>query len=130
MSRKQANPLPSVENWLTAKMPSVTVSQAVPKDWTPEQAPLITIADDGGTVVTAWTGDIVRSYHTVRVTARGRARTTTIELACVAAGHLSTARIAGIKVIGVGAVVDARDPATGAALASVLVNLCARSVPM
>ncbi|OHU29605.1 hypothetical protein BKG74_03490 [Mycobacteroides chelonae] len=126
--RIQANPAPALRAWLTPKFPGITVADAVPDEWTPEDAPVIVLADDGGPVVVSWTGQIVRSYHVIRVTARGRVRTAVNELARTAVGHLSTARVPGMKIYGVGAVLESRDPETGALLASALVNTQARSV--
>ncbi|WP_235621166.1 hypothetical protein [Mycobacteroides abscessus] len=108
-------------------MTGTTVELAVPDGWTIQQQPVITIDDDGGPVITAWGMGIVRSEHTVRVTARGKIRTATADLARTAAGHFSTARIPGLKVSGVGTVLEARDRETGACLASVLITVQARA---
>lgn len=123
----QAAPAPLLRAWLAPKFSGVTVADAVPDEWTPDEAPVIALADDGGPVVVAWSGQIVRSYHVIRITARGRVRTAVDELARIAAGHLSTARLPGIKVHGVGPVLESRDPKTGAVLASTLVNVQARA---
>ncbi|SLF39487.1 hypothetical protein [Mycobacteroides abscessus] len=125
--RVQANPAPALRAWLGPKFPGVTLADVVPDKWTPDTGPVIVLSDDGGPVVVSWGGQIVRSYHVIRVTVRGKVRTAVNELACTAAGHLSTARVPGFKVSGVGVVLESRDPKTGAALASVLVNVHARS---
>lgn len=126
--RVQAKPAPILRAWLTPKFPGVTVADAVPDGWTPQAPPVIVLSDDGGVVITDWSGQIVRSHHVIRVTARGRVRTAVNDLACLAAGHLSTARVPGLKIHGVGTVLESRDKDTGALLASVLVNAQARSV--
>ncbi|QFG10030.1 tail terminator [Mycobacterium phage IdentityCrisis] len=127
MTRVQADIVPAVKQWLREQNIGAAIHSSVPRDWTPEEGALLTVADDGGPVL--WP---VKSHHTVRLTAYAAGRTEARRIVSLAAGKLaeSSPRPAGIANIAsdMSGVLDARDKATGAMLASVLVTAKARTV--
>ncbi|WP_367582246.1 hypothetical protein [Tsukamurella tyrosinosolvens] len=117
--RVQADPMPAMRQWLRAQMPGTWVRATLPTDWTPKAAPGLIVSDDGGPAEYP-----IRTKHTVRITAWGADPDTVRKLAAEAAGRLVAGRPPGIVHTAktAGAVLDARDPATGAVLASVLIT--------
>lgn len=117
--RMQADPMPSIRDWLRGQMPGTWVRATLPTDWTPKAAPGLIVSDDGGPADYP-----IRTIHTVRITAWGSGRDTVHALAAEAAGRLVAGRPPGVVHTSrrAGAVLDARDPATGAVLASVLIT--------
>lgn len=117
--RVQADPMPAMRQWLRAQMPGTWVRATLPTDWTPKAAPGLIISDDGGPAEYP-----IRTKHTVRITAWGGDPDTVRKLAGEAAGRLVAGRPPGIvhTARNASAVLDARDPATGAVLASVLIT--------
>lgn len=122
--RVQVDPMPAMRDWLRANMPAAGwVRATLPTDWTPKAAAGVILSDDGGPAEYP-----IRTTHTVRITAWGGDKTTVRDLAAEAAGRLVAGRPPGIVHTSkrAGAVLDARDPATGAYLASVLITSQAR----
>ncbi|MCA4997183.1 hypothetical protein HWD35_20890 [Tsukamurella tyrosinosolvens] len=123
--RVQVDPMPAMRDWLRANMPAAGwVRATLPTDWAPKGgAPGVILSDDGGPAEYP-----VRTIHTVRITAWGADKTTVRDLAAEAAGRLVAGRPPGIAHTSkrAGAVLDARDQATGACLASVLITTQAR----
>lgn len=118
--RVQADPMPAVRDWLRAQMPGTWFRATLPTDWTPGTgAPGLIVADDGGPAEYP-----VRTIHTLRITAWGKDKDTVRALAAQAAGRIVAARVPGLAYTSkdAGGVLDARDPATGAVLASVLIT--------
>ena len=101
----------------------VTVTLEVPDDYTPIAGqPVLLVADDGGTAVTGGAWMAGRGLHriTVRLTAFARGRTEAREVILAAIDHIQANRPAGIsRIENVPAVLDTRDPETGAYLASI-----------
>lgn len=125
MTRVQADILPAIVDWLDSRISTAEVRLSVPDRWKPSDGALLIIADDGGPVT--WP---VTSRHTVRLTAWADGRTTARAIVALAAGLLGEGRPTGVGNISseMGAILDARDPNTGAILASVLVTAQARTV--
>lgn len=126
MTRVQADILPAVRDWLAARADGFDVQLEVPVDWAPRSGPaLLIVADDGGPV--RWP---VKSQHTIRLTGYAAGRTEARRIATLAAGLLGDGRPTGVAGIqnAAHAGFDARDKATGAVLASVLLTVHARTV--
>ena len=101
----------------------VTVTLEVADDYTPiDGQPVLLVADDGGTAVNAGAWMAGRGLHriTIRLTAFARGRTEAREVILAAIDHIQANRPAGIsRIENVPAVLDTRDPETGAYLASI-----------
>ena len=125
MTRVQADVIPSVKDWLSTRIEDAEVRLNVPERWIPANGAILVVADDGGP--TLWP---IKSQHTVRLTAYGSGRTQVRNLASLAAGMLGYGRPTGIVHVDseMGGILDARDPETGAFLASVLLTVQARTV--
>lgn len=125
MTRVQADILPAIADWLGERLTDVDVRLSVPDKWIPADGALLIVADDGGP--TLWP---IKSQHTIRLTAWADGRTTARSIASLAAGLLGDGRPDGVLSVGsdMGTVLDARDPNTGAILASVLITAHARTV--
>lgn len=127
MTRVQADIVPAVKDWLATQDVGAEVALEVPTSWKPSAGPLLIVADDGGPVL--WP---IKSRHTVRLTAYAAGRTEARAIVTLAAGKLaeSDPRPSGVAHVGsgMGGVLDGRDKATGAMLASVLVTMHARTV--
>lgn len=121
--RVQADPMPAVREWLRGQMQGPWVRETLPTGWTPAGPIGLIVSDDGGPAEYP-----VRTKHTVRITAWGDNPTAVRALAAEAAGRLVVGRPPGIAYTSPrsGAVLNARDAATGAYLASVLVTTQAR----
>ncbi|MBI3226627.1 MAG: hypothetical protein HYZ39_16395 [Mycolicibacterium cosmeticum] len=128
MTRVQADIRSSIRDWLTNQgTGAALVRRRVPDGWTPSAGSLLVVADDGGP------GRLpISSRHTIRLTAYAAGETEARNIAVLAAGKLaeSSPRPPGVSHISgdVSAVLDGRDKATGAALASVLLTATARTV--
>lgn len=100
-----------------------TVTLEVPDDYTPTAGePVLLVADDGGTAVNSGAWMAGRGLHriTVRLTAFARGRTEARDTLLAAIDHIQANRPAGIsRIENVPAVLDTRDPETGAYLASI-----------
>lgn len=125
MTRVQADVIPAIKDWLSPRITDADVRLNVPEKWTPDATPVLVVADDGGPVY--WP---IKSEHTVRLTAYGSGRTQVRAIASLAAGLLGFGRPTGIAYVDsdMGGVLDARDPETGAFLASVLLTVQAKTV--
>lgn len=126
MTRVQADVIPAIKDWLNARITDAEVRLNVPEKWTPESGTgILVVADDGGPVF--WP---VRSQHTVRLTAYGSGRSQVRAIVSLAAGLLGHGRPTGIAYVDpdMGGILDARDPETGAFMASVLLTVKARTV--
>lgn len=125
MTYVQADVLPAIKDWLKERVFDVDIRLNVPEKWTTANTPVLVIADDGGPV--QWP---IRSQHTIRLTAYGPGRTVVRQIVTFAAGILGSGRPPGIAYIDteMGGVLDARDPATGAFLASVLLTVQAKTI--
>lgn len=127
MTRVQADVVTPVMNWLAGQNLGAEVRTNVPAGWTTEDGPLLIVADDGGPV--KWP---VKSRNAIRLVAWAAGRTEARRFVTLAAGKLaeSSPRPPGIAHISgdMSAVLDARDKATGADLASVLLTAVARTV--
>ncbi|WP_019204581.1 hypothetical protein [Tsukamurella sp. 1534] len=122
--RIQIDPMPAIREWLRGQMPGPWIRDSLPTNWNPTTGPAgLIISDDGGPAEYP-----VRTKHTVRITAWGNDKPTVRALAAEAAGRLVAGRPPGIVHTSksAGAVLDARDPGTGAHLASVLITSQAR----
>ena len=101
----------------------VTVTLEVADDYTPiDGQPVLLVADDGGTAVNTGAWMAGRGLHriTIRLTAFARGRTEAREVILAAIDHIQANRPAGIsRIENVPAVLDTRDPETGAYLASI-----------
>lgn len=124
MTYIQADVLPTIKDWLNDRI-TADVRLNVPDRWTTADDPVLVVADDGGPV--QWP---IRSEHTVRLTAYGSGRTQVRAIAAQAAGLLGYGRPTGIAYVDsdMGGILDARDPETGAFLASVLITVQAKTV--
>lgn len=122
MTRVQADIVPAIQEWLDGQGLGAGVRTNVPGGWKPADGPLLIVADDGGPVL--WP---VKSNHSVRLTAYASGRTEARRIVTLAAGKLAES-YPRVKRQRMGAVLDARDKATGAMLASVLVPVTARTV--
>ncbi|OBB20612.1 hypothetical protein [Mycolicibacterium elephantis] len=127
MTRVQADMAAAVKDWLATQDLGADVRLVMDEDWKPSDGPVLIVADDGGPVV--WP---VKSRHTIRLTGYADGRTTARAIVALAAGKLaeSSPRPPGVANVSsqIGGVLDARDKATGAFLASVLVPVHARTV--
>ena len=125
MTRVQADIIPAIKTWLDARINDADVRLNVPEKWTISSNPVLVIADDGGPV--KWP---IKSQHTIRLTAYGSGRTQVRAIVSIAAGLLGEGRPSGVASINsdMGGILDARDSATGAFLASVLVTAQASTV--
>ena len=101
----------------------VTVTLEGADDYTPiDGQPVLLVADDGGTAVNTGAWMAGRGLHriTIRLTAFARGRTEAREVILAAIDHIQANRPAGIsRIENVPAVLDTRDPETGAYLASI-----------
>lgn len=124
-TRVQADILPAIANWLDPQIADAVVRLNVPDRWKPADGAVLVVADDGGPTV--WP---VKSQHTVRLTAWSDGRTKSRGIARLAAGLLGNGRPTGVAHVEqqMGSILDARDPNTGAVLASVLITAHARTV--
>lgn len=125
MTRIQADVLPAIKDWLNERISTADVRLNVPERWTTADDAVLVVADDGGPV--QWP---IKSEHTVRLTAYGSGRTQVRSIAALAAGLLGFGRPSGIAHVDsdMGGILDARDPETGAFLASVLLTVQAKTV--
>lgn len=126
MVRAQADSLPRLREWLDDLTldADADVRADLPDGWSLGDRPVIIIADDGGPVV--WP---IKSRHTIRVTGWGEDRVAIRRMVAVAVGNLHGARLPGLVVSKQsGAIIEARDPDTGARLASALMTINARTV--
>lgn len=120
------SPAPLVKAALVAFLTTTArVVRDVPDKWTPAAGPVVLVADDGGPL--SWP---VMSRNIVRVTvfAEGKDAARTIALRCV--GYLHDNTPAGITHIfrdGT-SILEARDPQTGADMASFTVTATVRTV--
>lgn len=124
--RIPGSPAPLVKADLVAFLTTTArVVRDVPDKWTPTDGPLVLVADDGGPL--DWP---IMSRNTVRITvfAEGKDPARTIALRC--AGHLHDNVPAGIAHIfrSGTSILEARDPQTGADMASFLVTAAVRTV--
>lgn len=124
--RIPGSPAPLVKADLVAFLTTTArVVRDVPDKWTPTDGPLVLVADDGGPL--DWP---IMSRNTVRITvfAEGKDPARTIALRC--AGHLHDNVPAGIAHISRSgtSILEARDPQTGADMASFLVTAAVRTV--
>lgn len=125
MTRIQADIIPAIKDWLAIQLESVEVRLNVPEKWTTNDSPVLVVADDGGPV--QWP---IKSQHTIRLTAYGSGRSEVRAIASYAAGLLGYGRPTGVAHIdsGMSGILDTRDPATGAFLASVLITAQAKTI--
>lgn len=125
MTRVQADIIPAIKTWLAERINDAEVRLNVPEKWTPGSGAVLVVADDGGPV--QWP---IKSQHTIRLTAYGAGRTQVRTITAIAAGLLGYGRPPGIASIDsdMGGILDTRDPATGAFLASVLITAHAKTV--
>lgn len=127
MTRVQADVRPAIMSWLDSQSIGAAVRDNVPEGWTPADGPLLIVADDGGPV--RWP---IKSRHTIRLTGWAAGPTEAGRITSLAAGRLaeSSPRPTGVAHVGaaMGGLLRARDESTGAALASVLVTVHARTV--
>lgn len=125
--RIPGSPAPLVKADLVAFLAGTArVVRDVPDKWTPSDGPVVLVADDSGPL--SWP---VMSRIVVRVTvfAEGKDPARTIALRC--AGHLHDNLPAGIAHIfrsGGTSILEARDPQTGADMASFTVTASVRTV--
>ena len=124
MTRIQADIIPAIADWLQERV-SAEVRLSVPDRWTPADGALLIVADDGGPMI--WP---IKSQHTIRLTAWTDGRSSSRYIAGLAAGLLGSGRPTGVISVDsdMGTILDARDPNTGAILASVLITAHARTV--
>ena len=127
MTRVQADAASAVKDWAATQAIGADAVLSVPEGWKPATGPsLLLVADDGGPVL--WP---IKSQHTIRLTAYAKGRTEARRIVTLAAAKLveSNPRPAGVLNVSgdMSAVLDARDKATGAVLASVLVTVHART---
>ena len=125
MTRVQADIAPAIADWLDDIITNADVRLSVPDKWVPADGALLIVADDGGPTV--WP---IKSRHTIRLTAWADGRTLARGIAAYAAGLLGDGRPTGVAHVerDMGTILDARDPNTGAILASVLITAHARTV--
>lgn len=125
MTRVQADIIPAIKDWLAPRIADAEVRLNVPEKWTPAAGPVLVVADDSGPV--RWP---IMSQHTIRLTAHAAGRTHARQIVTRAAGLLGDGRPAGVIHIDsdMGGVLDARDKATGAFMASVILTAKARTV--
>ena len=125
MTRVQADIAPAIADWLGDIINNADVRLSVPDKWVPADGALLIVADDGGPAL--WP---IKSRHTIRLTAWADGRTLARGIAAYAAGLLGDGRPTGVAHVerDMGTILDARDPNTGAILASVLIAAHARTV--
>lgn len=125
MTRVAADVLPAIREWLDAQLAGADVDMSVPEDWTVSDGPLLIVADDGGPVT--WP---IKSQHTIRCTGWAAGRSKARQITAAALGLLGDGRPDGVAHASpnMGGIIDARDPRTGAYLASGLVIIQARTV--
>lgn len=125
MTRVQADIAPAIADWLDDIITNADVRLSVPDKWVPADGALLIVADDGGPAL--WP---IKSRHTIRLTAWADGRTLARGIAAYAAGLLGDGRPTGVAHVerDMGTILDARDPNTGAILASVLITAHARTV--
>lgn len=124
MVRVQADPLPRLRQWLQDQTADADVRADLPDKWILGSRPVIIIADDGGPMV--WP---VKSQHTIRITGWGDDRVLVRRMVARAVGNLHGAQLPGLVVSrSSGAVLEARDGATTARLASALMTINVRTV--
>lgn len=125
MVRVQADPLPSMRQWLEDHTTvDADIRADLPETWTPGDRPVVIIADDAGPVT--WP---IKSRHTIRVTGWGADRVLTRRMVAKAVGELHGARVPGLVILKAsGAVIESRDNATGGRIASALMTITARTV--
>lgn len=124
--RVVGDPVPPIKAYLAAfHGTSVRIADEVPDDWHVDtDAPLIVVADDGGPI--DWP---VMSQPLVRCTAYANGKQTAKQLRRVSMGALLSAPVPGVAHIrrsGIG-YTDARDPDTGADMASFTVTATVRT---
>lgn len=118
-------PAPLVKTALSAFLGSAArVVRDVPNTFQPGDTPIVLVADDGGAL--SWP---VSSQNTVRVTVFGQGITSVRLLARQCAGQLHDNRPNGVAHIARagGALLEARDPKTGADMASFLITVIVRT---
>jgi hypothetical protein len=120
-----ADIVPAVHAWLDGQGLGAQVRTDVPETWTIDTGPLLIVADDGGQ-----TQMPIKSRLTVRLTSWAAGRTEARRIVSTAAGLLLDGRPTGVAHVHreMGGVLDARDKATGADLASILLTVTARTV--
>jgi hypothetical protein len=122
----QADIVPAIVAWLS-EQPEIVAGLGVnvPETWTADSDPQLVVADDGGPVIMP-----IKSQHTIRLTAWATGRTQARQIVATAAGLLVFGRPSGVGHVNrdMGGILDARDKATGAMLASVLITMHARTV--
>ena len=120
-----ADIVPAVRAWLDDQSLGAEVRTDVPETWTADDGPLLIVADDGGGAQMP-----IKSRHTIRLTSWADGRTAARGIVSKAAGLLLYGRPAGVAHVNadMGGVLDARDKATGADLASILITAHARTV--
>ena len=125
MTRVQADVLPGIVDYLDPLIADADVRLNVPEKWKPTDTAVLVVADDGGPAM--WP---IMSQHTVRLTAYANGRTTARSIVRKACGLLGYGRPAGVHHVAreMSTILDARDPDTGAVLASVLLTVTARTV--
>ena len=125
MTRVQADVLPGIVDWLTPRITDADIRLNVPEKWKPTDKAVLVVADDGGPAM--WP---IMSQHTVRLTAYADGRTKARSIVRKACGLLGNGRPVGVHHVAreMGTILDARDQDTGAVLASVLLNVTARTV--
>ncbi|MDD7812622.1 hypothetical protein PP713_08645 [Mycobacterium sp. CSUR Q5927] len=123
----QTDIIPAIADWLNARISDAEVRLNVPENWKPADGAVLVVADDGGPTLLP-----IKSQHTIRLTAHAAGRTQARAIVALAAGKLaeSRPRPPGVAHIDpeMGTILDARDKATGAMLASVLMVAQARTV--
>lgn len=124
MVRVQADSLPPLRAWLQDETADADVRADLPDGWSLGDRPVVVIADDGGPL--DWP---IMSRHTIRITGWGDDRVAVRRMVALAVGNLHAARLTGFGVLhSSGAVIETRDPETGARLASALMTIVARTV--
>lgn len=124
MDYVQTDLLPQLREWLQDRTVDADVRADLPEKWVPGDRSVIVIADDGGPM--KWP---IMSRHTIRITGWGEDRLVVRRMVAVAVGKLHGARLPGLRVPrSSGAVLEARDKATRAWLASALMTIAARTV--
>jgi hypothetical protein len=119
------NPAPLVKTSLMTYLGSdARVVRDVPDLWKPADGPVVLVADDGGPL--KWP---IMSRIVIRVTVFANGKDTARLLAGRCIGHLQENRISGLVVFRSGtSILEARDPKTGADMASFTVPTTVRTV--
>lgn len=127
MTRVQADVVTPIADWLNPRIVDADVRLNVPAKWTPAAGAVLVVADDGGDTLLP-----IKSDHTIRLTAWAAGRTQARAVVALAAGKLaeSKPRPPGVAYVDpeMGTILDARDEKTGAMLASILIDVVARTV--